>query len=149
MHCLIEESHFEAGTWCLLRVTSHCLLLFYDLARNEVSLRNIKLPLYESQLNQTIFLNLPCCDFLWTQREKEISASMMTDKYISQILSVASTAQTENGVEFEMVVLFENKQKFPSVTIYICVSFFYQPNCLMSLLYWTITVTIEIQERFI
>lgn len=38
---------------------------------------------------------------------------MMTDKYISQILSEASTAQAENGVKFEMVVLFENKQKFP------------------------------------
>lgn len=43
---------------------------------------------------------------------------MMTDRYISQLLSKAyltSTEQTKKKkkeVKFEMVVLFENKQKF-------------------------------------
>lgn len=105
VHCLIEGRfapyHSEVVTWCLGQSVFTAfqleLLLFYDVARNGVSFRNIKLLIYESRLHQPVFLNLPCCDFLWTQKEQEISAPMMSDRYISQLLSKAYFTSTEQA----------------------------------------------------
>lgn len=156
VHCLIEERfapyHSEVVTWCLGQSVFTAfqlgLLLFYNVARNGVSFRNIKLLIYESRLHQPVFLNLPCCDFLWTQKEQEISAPMMSDRYISQLLSKAYFTSTEQakkkgGGEIWNGGFIWKHTEICIGTIYISVSFTCQSNYFKSPLYWTITCIIR------
>lgn len=152
-HCLIEgrfaPCHSEVVTWCLESQFSlsafQLKLLFYDVARNGVSFRNIKLLVYESRLHQPVFLNLPCCDFLWTQKEQEISAPMMSDRYISQLLSKAFdfhwTGKKEGKIWNGGFIW--KQTEICIGTIYICASFTCQSNYFKSLLYRTITSIIR------